>query len=31
MAMVACLGISETTFGLTFLESSRLAHVCRRS
>ena len=31
MAMVACPGISETTFGLTFLESSRLAHVCRRS
>ena len=29
--MVECPSISETTFGLTFLVSSSVAHVCRRS
>ena len=29
--MVACPSISETILGLTFLDSSRVAHVCRRS
>jgi hypothetical protein len=31
MAMVACPSISETILGLTFLDSSSVAHVCRRS
>jgi hypothetical protein len=31
MAMVACPNISETTLGLTFFVSSRVAHVCLRS
>jgi hypothetical protein len=29
--MVACPSISETILGLTFLYSSNVAHVCRRS
>jgi hypothetical protein len=31
MAIVACPNISETTLGLTFLDSSSVAHVCRKS
>jgi len=31
MAMLACPSISETTFGLTFLDSRSVAQVCRRS
>jgi hypothetical protein len=28
---VACLSISETILGLTFLDSSSVAHVCREN
>src|SRR5215204_1805557 len=31
MAIVACPSISETILGLTFLDRSSVAHVCRRS
>jgi hypothetical protein len=31
MAMVACPNISESTLGLMFFVSSRVAHMCLRS